>query len=119
MRAACRAQGLQFLDDTVALQSVRPMRGDDGQLALRRVYGFEFSDTGTNRRGGKVCLIAARITDVDLGLEFATARTLSAGTIAVREDSGGAEATPGGDGRDPAPGSSRPAPLDGDAPPRG
>ena len=42
MRAACRQEGLLFLDDTVALQSVWPARNRDGRLVLRRVYAFEF-----------------------------------------------------------------------------
>jgi len=37
MRAACRAEGLLFLDDTVALQAMRPARDGDGRMALRRI----------------------------------------------------------------------------------
>jgi hypothetical protein len=67
MRAACRAEGLLFLDDTVALQSMRPSRDGDGHMALRRVYGFEYSDTGDNRRRGSVTLLGPRIVAVDMG----------------------------------------------------
>lgn len=67
MRAACRAEGLLFLDDTVALQSMRPARDGDGRVALRRVYGFEYSDTGDNRRRGSVTLLGPRIVAVDMG----------------------------------------------------
>jgi hypothetical protein len=68
MRDACAAQGLLFLDDTVAIRSLRPLRDADGQLRLQRVYGFEYSDTGTNRRPGTVSLVGTRIERVDLGV---------------------------------------------------
>ena len=67
MRAACRAEGLLFLDDTVALQSMRPVRDGDGRMALRRIYGFEYSDTGDNRRRGSVTLLGPRIVAIDMG----------------------------------------------------
>lgn len=66
MRAACRAEGLLFLDDTVALQSMRPARDGDGRMALRRIYGFEYSDTGDNRRRGSVTLLGPRIVAIDM-----------------------------------------------------
>ena len=68
IRPACRAEGLLFLDDTVALQAVRPARGEDGRVRLARVYRFEYSDTGDNRRRGTVALLGNRIQYVDLGL---------------------------------------------------
>ena len=52
IRPACRAEGLLFLDDTVALDRLRPERDDDGRMRLARVYRFEYSDNGTNRRRG-------------------------------------------------------------------
>lgn len=67
MRAACRAEGMLFLDDTVALESVRPVRNDDGQLRLRRVFRFEYSDTGHNRRKGSVEMVGAAMSALDLG----------------------------------------------------
>ena len=67
MRAACRAEGLLFLDDTVALESMRPSRDGDGRMALRRIYGFEYSDTGDNRRRGSVALLGPRIVAIDMG----------------------------------------------------
>ena len=36
MRAACKVEGLLFLDDTVALESIWPVRNDEGQLTLRQ-----------------------------------------------------------------------------------
>jgi hypothetical protein len=66
-RAACRAEGLLFLDDTVAISSLWPARDDYGQLRLRRVYGFEYSDTGNNRRKGSVILLGDDVIALSLG----------------------------------------------------
>jgi hypothetical protein len=67
MREACRAEGLLFLDDTVGLESMRPARDDEGRMTLRRVYAFEYSDTGDNRRKGSVTLQGTRIVAIDMG----------------------------------------------------
>ena len=58
-RAACAAEDLLLLDDTVALASLLPARDDQGRLRLRRVYHFEYSDTGDNRRQGYVTLLGS------------------------------------------------------------
>jgi hypothetical protein len=68
MRAACASDGLLFLDDTVGLQSIRPVRGDDGRMRLRRIYAFEYSDTGHNRRKGSIALIGDKVEVVDIGV---------------------------------------------------
>lgn len=60
-RRACTAEGVQLLDDTVALASLRPHRAGSGALTLRRIYRFEFSDTGNNRLGGSVTLIGCAV----------------------------------------------------------
>lgn len=60
-RRACDAEGFLFLDDTVAIESLRPVRDSDGQVKLRRVYGFEYSDTGDNREKGRVVLVGATV----------------------------------------------------------
>ncbi len=54
---ACQQSGLQLLDDTVALERMWPRRDRDGRLRLERLYLFEFTDTGQNRRIGSVLLI--------------------------------------------------------------
>ena len=70
MRDACTAEGLLFLDDTVAMESVWPVRNDDGHVRLRRVYGFEYSDTGHNRRRGSITLVADAVVALDVGLRL-------------------------------------------------
>ena len=67
-RAACAAEQLLFLDDTVAIRSIRPVRDDDGSLRLRRVYGFEYSESGDNRRKGSVVLVGDRVLVLNLEL---------------------------------------------------
>jgi hypothetical protein len=65
-RATCLRDGLQLLDDTVALAKLRPTRTATGRVALRRVYVFEFTDTGDNRRQGSVVLTGNRADGVEL-----------------------------------------------------
>lgn len=60
-RLACTADGVQLLDDTVALASLRPQRAGSGALVLRRIYRFEFSDTGNNRLGGSITLLGPAV----------------------------------------------------------
>ncbi len=76
MRAACASRGMYFLDDTVALQSLKPVRNDEGRVVLRRVYGFEYSDTGHNRRRGSITLVADAVVAVDVGLRLVGGRDL-------------------------------------------
>jgi hypothetical protein len=66
IRAACAAQRHLFLDDTVGLESMWPLRNAEGRVALRRVYGFEYSDTGHNRRKGRVAMLADAVAGVEI-----------------------------------------------------
>lgn len=71
IRAACTAEGLLFLDDTVALASLRAVRDADGRLRLRRVYGFEYSDTGNNRCKASVTLVGQAVGAIEIGVRSA------------------------------------------------
>lgn len=66
-RAACEAEGYQFLDDTVAIESMRPARNDEGHLTLRRIYAFEYSDTGDTRHTGSIVMMGASVLMLRLG----------------------------------------------------
>lgn len=66
-RSACAAEGLLFLDDTVAIRSIWPVRSELGHLTLRRVYAFEYSQSGNDRHGGTVTLIGSDVVVLDLG----------------------------------------------------
>jgi len=67
LRPACRAEGYLFLDDTVALHRIRLRRDEHGRANIERVYRFDYSDTGDNRRRGYVTLLGARVEDISLG----------------------------------------------------
>ena len=69
-RAACNSEGLLLLDDTVAIASLKPARDGDGHLKLSRVYEFEYSDTGNNRRKGSIVLQGHRVLIVNIGLRL-------------------------------------------------
>lgn len=69
-RTACESEALQLLDETVSLRSLRPARNDAGQITLRRVYEFEYSDTGDNRRRGSVVLLGHEVIVVNIGLRL-------------------------------------------------
>ena len=65
-RAACERNGLQFLDETVAGAGLRFARNEDGELRIRRVFAFEFSDTGDNRRQGSIVMLGGELQDLQL-----------------------------------------------------
>jgi hypothetical protein len=65
-RAACERYGVQFLDETVAFARLRLARNATGRLRLERRYVFEFSDTGNNRRGGRIVLLGAELEDLQM-----------------------------------------------------
>lgn len=67
-RRACESEGLQLLDETVASEGIKPERDDEGVLRLRRVYAFEYSDTGDNRRRGSVVMLGRRVVLLNVGL---------------------------------------------------
>ena len=74
-RAACLAEGLLFLDDTVGIAAIKPARDADGRLLLQRAYDFEFSDTGDNRVKGGVVMLGRRV--MLLNLQPPTAATIT------------------------------------------
>jgi len=60
----CQEEGVQMLDDSMAIDSLRLRRMQKGSMGLWRRYGFEFSATGNQRyqawvvvHGGRVVLI--------------------------------------------------------------
>jgi hypothetical protein len=67
IRDTCQAERLLFLDDTVGLESVWFARDENGRLRMRRVYGFEFSDTGHDRRRGTVTMFGDTVSTVNVG----------------------------------------------------
>lgn len=72
-RDACAAERMQFLDETVAISSLRFARNEDGRLVLRRIYSFEYSESGNNRRPGSVTLLGQEVLRVSVGLRVVSA----------------------------------------------
>jgi hypothetical protein len=67
-KAACRAEDLLLLDDTVAIARLRLARDGEGVLRIQRVYGFEYSDTGNDRHSGSVVMLGSRIVVINIRL---------------------------------------------------
>lgn len=65
-KATCNAEHLLLLDDTVAIQRISPGRDDDGVLRIRRIYGFEYSDTGDDRNAGNIVMLGSRVLAITL-----------------------------------------------------
>lgn len=65
-RASCMREGVQLLDDTVVFRSLRFARDDNGRLALRRAYDFEYSGSGADRFRGTVILENTRVVMLDV-----------------------------------------------------
>ena len=55
-RAACRREGVQFLDQTVVLARARPARSTRGGTTLAREFAFEFTHRGEHRDVGRVLM---------------------------------------------------------------
>jgi len=60
-KRACAREGLMFLDETVECVALGFARNENGRMALRRTYGFEFSDTGNNRRSGSIVMLGGEV----------------------------------------------------------
>lgn len=63
---ACERDRLQFLDQTVECVSLRPARDENGRATLRRVYRFEFSDNGDNRRAGSIVMMGGKVESLTM-----------------------------------------------------
>ncbi|MBK7767046.1 MAG: DUF3301 domain-containing protein [Sulfuritalea sp.] len=67
-KSACNSERLLLLDDTVAIQRIGLARDGDGVSHLRRVYGFEYSDTGNDRTAGSIVMLGSRVLVINLNL---------------------------------------------------
>ena len=67
-KAACNSERLLLLDDTVAIQRIGLARDGDGVSRIRRVYDFEYSDTGNDRTAGSIAMLGSRVLVINLNL---------------------------------------------------
>jgi len=65
-RASCAREGVQLLDDTVAIRLLRLARNDQGRVCLRRVYEFEYSGSGDDRQRGSVMLLGREVVMLEV-----------------------------------------------------
>jgi hypothetical protein len=82
---ACAAEGVQFLDWTVARERIGLGRDDAGRLHLMRVYRFEFSRSGNDRLDGAVTLLGGEV----VSLHLAKPPTVVDNVIPLRRDPAG------------------------------
>jgi hypothetical protein len=62
-RDACRAAGVQWLDETVHANGLRLRRGEDGRLGFERSFRFEYSGDGNDRHVGRLVLRGDRLVN--------------------------------------------------------
>lgn len=60
-REACRAAGVQLLDQSVHAIALRLRRRADGRLGLERTFRFDYSTEGDDRRAGRLVLHGDRL----------------------------------------------------------
>ncbi|MCF7222364.1 DUF3301 domain-containing protein [Marilutibacter chinensis] len=60
-REACRAAGVQWLDQTVHVIGMRLSRHDDGRMGLERTFRFDYSLNGDDRHSGRMTLRGGRL----------------------------------------------------------
>ncbi len=69
---ACKQINVQFLDQTVALESLKPARNNQGHLVARRIYAFEYSVQGVERRSGRAIMRGQVLEQVQLDTDDGT-----------------------------------------------
>ncbi len=60
-RNACKAAGVQWLDESVQQIKSRWTRSDSGWLTLERTYRFDYSHDGAERHEGRLVLREGRL----------------------------------------------------------
>ena len=65
-RQACERQGMQFLDDTVAISRLRIQRDNRGRMKFYRQYRFEYSQNGEDRLPGLVDVLGKQVLLVEM-----------------------------------------------------
>ncbi|MDH3832478.1 MAG: DUF3301 domain-containing protein [Gammaproteobacteria bacterium] len=63
-RTTCKQQGVQFLDGTASLQTIRPYFSRGTGPGLKRTYTFDYSEDGIDRRTGCIIMHNAQISAV-------------------------------------------------------
>ncbi|MBF0438177.1 MAG: DUF3301 domain-containing protein [Magnetococcales bacterium] len=64
VQKSCAEMKLQWLDETVTITSLGLKRDADGQLRVRRIYGFRYLEAGFVVREGVVILLGDQLQAV-------------------------------------------------------
>jgi len=75
-KSACASEDLLLLDDTVAIARLSLGRDGDGVVRIRRIYDFEYSDTGNDRSAGSIVMLGHRVLVINLNLRASVPPTL-------------------------------------------
>lgn len=62
----CKIQQVQLLDATVAMKGFRFKRQEDGRMAFKRTYTFEYTDSNTKRMRGRIVVHGFDVTEGSL-----------------------------------------------------
>ncbi|MHB9800556.1 DUF3301 domain-containing protein [Pseudomonas sp. MT3] len=62
----CAREGVELLDEAVALQRIRLRRDGRNHLRLAREYGFEFTATGQERYAGTIRMFGQHLGRIEL-----------------------------------------------------
>jgi len=62
----CENLSLKLLDESVALNSLKPVRNRSGSFSLKRCYHFDFTSNGEDRYKGEITLIGRRVEQIKL-----------------------------------------------------
>lgn len=65
-RRYCKDINCQFLDESVAMISIKPGRNSSGSFVFHRYYHFEFSPDGQNRFSGTAYVIGDHLQTIQL-----------------------------------------------------
>ena len=60
-RDACKAAGVQWLDQAVHATGIRLRRHDNGWLGLERSFRFDYSEDGQDRHIGRLVLFGDKL----------------------------------------------------------
>ncbi|MBI3775586.1 MAG: DUF3301 domain-containing protein [Gammaproteobacteria bacterium] len=63
---ACAGINVQFLDQSVSVEQLRLGRDAGGQLVFRRLFSFDFSGNGADRRRGRIVILGRSVQSVTL-----------------------------------------------------
>ncbi|MFM1895429.1 MAG: hypothetical protein RLZZ385_503 [Pseudomonadota bacterium] len=62
----CQDEGVQLLDHTLFIESVKPMRDPSGGWCMRRSYQFDFTSTGEQRYRGTIEMRGRTVQRIEL-----------------------------------------------------